>query len=98
MFFRLLRSLEGLESRNEEALMLGGGIESSIGYALRIDVDGQHGSTAPCESFGSPALMEPVSSEGADAEAGARAEAIVQFEVAKMEVILITDTVASVHY
>jgi hypothetical protein len=42
--------------------------------------------------------MEPVSSEGADAEAGARAEAIVQFEVAKMEVILITDTVASVHY
>ena len=104
-FFRLVRSLEGLEHRGDEALMLGGGSGAGAGYALRIARDGQTGTTAACETFGSPSLLPPptmpestdrnlADEEVGGAGNGSYGEQPAEFSIATMELLLVTDCAA----
>ena len=88
MFFRALKSagmsggIEGVG--HPAAFVLGGGVGGEsvgVGYALTVSADGQTASTAPCETFGSPALCGD----------GSRGNEIVTVQVARLELILLTD-------
>lgn len=73
------------------AFVLGGGVGvESVGYALTLAADGQSATTAPCETFGSPSLAR---SNSGDASGGAGD--IVHVQVARLELILLTDVFAA---
>lgn len=81
---------------------LGGGTDAKagVGYALYIDADGQGGSTAACETFACPALIDAsdpfarTSSPNKTTSGGgggAGGHSPVTFEIATTELILLTD-------
>ena len=78
----LLRGAQG-------ALTLGGG-SSSSGYALCLESNGQSGSTTACETFASPALVEPPASSSSPAGGRHQSGQVVRFEIAAVELILLT--------
>lgn len=78
---------------------LGGGtgaMDAGLGYALYIDADGQTGSTAACETFACPALIDandpfaPTSSPTKTTDGGSNGSP-VPFTIATTELILLTD-------
>ena len=75
-------------------------MDAGLGYALYIDADGQAGSTAACETFACPALInanDPFAPAGSPTksatggDAGGSAGSHVSFTVATTELILLTE-------
>lgn len=88
----------GMEGVGQQAaLVLGGGAGvESVGYALTVAGDGQMATTAPCETFGSPSLASrPACSGGATGDMASEAGEIVQVQVSRLELILLTDVFAA---
>lgn len=75
-------------------------MDAGLGYALYIDADGQAGSTAACETFASPALInakDPFAPTGSPTknstggDDGGTAGSPVSFTIATLELILLTE-------
>ena len=78
------------------AFVLGGGVGvESVGYALTVSADGQTASTAACETFGSPSLAAAAAEGDVGGGGGGAGGQIAQVQVARLELILLTDVFAA---